>query len=539
MLEGTGVVLAAGAHDALSAKLAEEAGFDVIWASGFGISAVQALPDANILTLTETLEAVRRICDAVSVPVVADCDNGYGNAINVMRTASEFERAGAAGICIEDNEFPKRCSFYAGVRRDLVAAEEHARKIEAACSARRSADFVVIARTEALIAGLGLDEAMRRARAYAEAGADAVLVHSKEPDFAELRRFAAGWTSPVPLVAVPTTYPEVGPDELAAAGFRMAIFANQPLRAAIVAMRDALRALRESGRASSVDDRIVPLDEVYRLVGVPELKANERRFLFAGAEAPKAIILAAGFEPQLLPLTRDRPKTMLEVKGRTILERQVEALGRVGIRDVVVVRGYQKEQVTAPGVRFVDNDRYADTGELHSLLCAGAELGGPCVVLYGDIIFEAPVLEKLVRQTADVAVVVDRAFADTLRAGLPLPPGPLDLVVTETPRNGRRFVPPEGGSRVLRIGPDVRPEEAHGEFIGLAMLSAAGVRSLRDVHAELVAQRAEGLERSSVTHILQAMIDRGHPVVAVEIHKGWMEIDSFDDYRRAWAELTR
>src|SRR5215475_1475311 len=534
-----GVVLAAGAHDALSAKLAEEAGFGAIWASGFGISAVQAVPDANILTLTETLEAVRRICDAVSVPVVADCDNGYGNAINVMRTASEFERAGAAGICIEDNEFPKRCSFYAGVRRDLVPAEEHARKIEAACSARHRRDFTVIARTEALIAGLGLEEALRRAQAYAEAGADAVLVHSKEPDFSELRRFGELWTLDVPLVAVPTTYPGVGLDELSAAGFRMSIFANQPLRAAIVAMRDALRTLRETGRASSVDDRIVPLEEVYRLVGVPELKANEQRFLFAGAEPPKAIILAAGFEPQLLPLTQDRPKTMLEVKGRTILERQVEALGRVGIRDVVVVRGYKKEQVTAPGVRFVDNDRYAETGELHSLLQAEADLDGPCVVLYGDIIFEEPVLEKLVRSQADVAVVVDRAFADTLRAGLPLPPGPLDLVITETPPNGRRFVAPEGGSRVLRIGPEVTPEDAHGEFIGLAMLSATGARLLREVHAELDSSRAEGLERSSITHILQALIDRGHPVVAVEIHKGWMEIDSFDDYRRAWAEVAR
>ncbi len=543
LLERPGVVLAAGAHDALSAKLAEEAGFDAVWASGFGISAVQAVPDANILTLTETLDAVRRICDAVTIPVVADCDNGYGNAINVMRTASEFERAGAAGICIEDNEFPKRCSFYAGVRRDLVAAEEHARKIEAACSARRSSDFAVIARTEALIAGLGIDDALHRAKAYADAGADAVLVHSKERDFGELRRFADRWRvdgSPhVPLVAVPTTYAEVGLEELAAAGFRMSIFANQPLRAAIVAMRDTLLRLRETGRAASVDDRIVPLEEVYRLVGVPELKANEQRFLFAGAEAPKAVILAAGFEPQLLPLTQDRPKTMLEVKGRTILDRQIESLGRVGIRDVVVVRGYKKEQVAADGARYVDNDRFAETGELESLLCASAELSGPCVILYGDIIFEPPVLEKLVRSTADVAVVVDRAFVDTLQAGMPPPPGPLDLVVTETPPNGRRFVAPEGGSRVLRIGPEVRPEEAHGEFIGLAMLSAAGAKTLLDVHAELTAQRAEGLERSSITHIFQALIDRGHPVVAVDIHKGWMEIDSFDDYRRAWAEVAR
>src|SRR5262249_44568322 len=269
-----------------------------VWASGFGISAVQAVPDANILTLTETLDAVRRICDAVEIPVVADCDNGYGNAINVMRTVTALELAGAAGICLEDNEFPKRCSFYAGVRRDLVAPEEHARKVEAAVAARRSRDFTVIARTEALIVGLGLDEAMGRARLYAESGADAVLVHSKATDFAELAEFGARWTLAVPLVAVPTMYPDVSTAALAASGLRLAIFANQPLRAAIVAMRDVLQRMRETGKVASVEGDIVPLDEVYRLVGVPELKANEKRYLFAGPEAPKAVILAAGTDTE-------------------------------------------------------------------------------------------------------------------------------------------------------------------------------------------------------------------------------------------------
>jgi phosphoenolpyruvate phosphomutase len=530
------VVLAAGAHDALSAKLAEEAGFDAIWASGFGISAVQAVPDANILTLTETLEAVRRIVEAVAIPVVADCDNGFGNAINVMRTAAAFERAGAAGICIEDNDFPKRCSFYAGVRRDLVPADEHARKIEAACSARRDPGFVVIARTEALIAGLGMDEALGRARAYADAGADAVLVHSKAADFDELRDFARRWDRPVPLVAVPTTYPAVAAEELRAAGFRMAIFANQALRAAIVAMRDVLRDIRRAGRAAPVEARIARLEDVYALVGVEELKDNEARFL-STAGGTRAIVLAAGYEPQLMPLIQDRPKTMLDVRGRTILERQVATLRRCGIRDVVVVRGYRKERVDVPGVRFVDNDRFADTGELYSLFRAEDEIAGPVVLLYGDIIFDAAILEKLLRTGADAAVVVDRAFWDACRAGLAPPPGPLDLVVTETAPNGRRFVPPEGGSRILRIGPEVAAADAHGEFIGMAYFSAAGAQALRRVHAELQAARAEGLERASVTHLLQALVDRGEPVVAVDIHKGWMEIDSFEDYRRAWAEV--
>ena len=535
-MRGPRILLAAGAHDALSAKLAEEAGFDAIWASGFGISAVQAVPDANILTLTETLEAVRRICDAVRIPVVADCDNGYGNAINVIRTVLEFERAGAAGICIEDNDFPKRCSFYSGVRRELVPIAEHARKIEAATGARRSADFFVIARTEALIAGLGMEEALARASAYAKAGADAVLIHSKAADFAELRAFAAAWDGKVPLVAVPTTYPTVAAAELEAAGFRLAIFANQALRSAIVAMRSTLGEIRRSGRAAGVEERIARLDEVYALVGVPELKANEERYLFAGEEAPRAVILAAGFEPQLMPLIQDRPKTMLDVKGQTILERQVAALGAFGVRDVTVVRGYKKEQVVVPGVRYVDNDRYGETGELHSLFSAAHAIAGPCVVLYGDILFEPTILERLLRSTADVAVVVDRAFRDAQQAGIVPAGGPFDLVVTETPANGRRFVAPEGGSRVLRIGPDVPAAEAHGEFIGMALFSARGADRLRAVHEELQAERAEGLERASITQILQALIDRGDAVIAVDVHKGWMEVDSFEDYRRAWAE---
>ena len=245
-LQRRGLLLAAGAHDALSAKLIEQAGFDVVWASGFGVSAVHAVPDANILTLTETLDAVRRMVDAVGIPVVADCDNGYGNAINVMRTVGEFERAGAAGVCIEDNVFPKRCSFYTGVRRELVPVTEHVRKIEADKSAQRGAGFTVIARTEALIAGWGLEEALARAEAYASAGADAVLVHSKTATFDELADFARRWQLACPLVCVPTTFPSVTAGALEDAGFRMAIFANQALRAAIGAMRDVLGEMRRA-----------------------------------------------------------------------------------------------------------------------------------------------------------------------------------------------------------------------------------------------------------------------------------------------------
>src|SRR5206468_8780176 len=202
LMSRPGIIKTVGAHDALSAKLIEEAGFDAIWASGFGISAsLKCIPDGSFLTMTEQLEVTKNIVEAVSIPVIADCDTGFGNALNVMRTVQDYEKAGVAGICIEDNIFPKRCSFYAGVRRELVPTDEHVRKIQAAKAAQSDPDFVVIARTEAFIAGWGTQEALKRARAYAAAGADAVVVHSKSATFDELKDFTTAWDGACPLVA--------------------------------------------------------------------------------------------------------------------------------------------------------------------------------------------------------------------------------------------------------------------------------------------------------------------------------------------------
>ena len=540
-----GPALVLGAHDALSAKLAEEAGFDAIWASGFGISAVNALPDANILTMSETLDAVRRMSDAVHIPVIADCDNGFGNAINVMRTVAEYERAGVAGVCIEDNIFPKRCSFYAGVRRELVPVEEHARKIQAAKAARSDPDFVIIARTEAFIAGWGTQEALKRARAYAEAGADAVLVHSKSSTFDELRDFTAAWDGSCPLVAVPTTYAGITAADLASAGFKLVIFANQALRAAVKAMRAALVTLKQEGRPAAVDDRIATLPEIYELVGVPDLQANEQKFLLPGGHNATAIIIAAGFEEALLPLTEDRPKAMLEIKGQTILERQIHALNECGVKDVVVVRGYRKEQINLPNVRYYDNDRFRDTGEVVSLFLAEPEMSERFLFLYSDIIFDPAILEKLLKSQADVSIVVDRAWNDHLHTPEEMRTKKPDLVVThQPPQTGYRFLPAAEGTTLTRIGCHLSPDAADGEFIGLAMFSEEGTRLLRTVYQQSYQRfqgrsfhEAESLEKAAFTDILQEIVDRGGAVACVDIYKGWLEIDTFEDYRRAWAKV--
>ena len=541
LLAAPAPIVLAGAHDALTARLVEEAGFDGVWASGFEISASFGVPDASILTMTEMLDASRRMAAAVGVPVVADCDTGFGNAINAMRTVEAFERAGIAGLCIEDNVFPKRCSFYPGMKRLLADVDEQAMKIRAALAAREDTDFVVIARTEALIAGWGLDEALRRGRAYADAGADAILIHSNLTTADDVARFAEQWDRVTPLVCVPTTYHAATVDELARFGFKIVIFANHGLRAAIRAVQGTLGELRQARRAAAVEDRIVPLSEVYRLVGLDELKVEEHEYLPAGGESVKAVILAAGFDGRLMPLVSDRPKAMLDVKGKSILARQVDALQQSGVRHVAVVRGYKKEQVTLPNVRYYDNDAFEESGEIESLLRAGAELSGPVVVLYGDILFDRHVLDRLLESADDVTIACDRSWPDT-RAGREA--SGADLVVeSPPPRRHHRFLADERAVRVTAIGAELDPSAATAEFIGMVKLSARGCQIFGEVYRELRAQsgapvhEASSLRTAKLTDLLQEVIRRGHAVASVGVYQGWLEVDTFDDYRRAWSEV--
>ncbi len=540
-----GPVLVAGAHNPLSARLVEEAGFDAVWASGFEISASQGVPDANILSYNENLDIARSIARATSLPVIADCDSGFGNAVNVIRTVREYEDAGIAAICIEDNIFPKRCSFYSGSRRELVSPEEHAGKIRAAKAAQRDPDTMIIARTEALIAGWGESEALRRAHAYADAGADAVLIHSKSTTLDELAQAAGKWGRVTPLVIVPTIFPTASAQDCYSAGFKVVIFANHGLRSSIKAMQETLAELRRSEGIADISERLVPLEEVYRLVGVEEMNRQEKQFLPADGSRTTAIIIAAGFEPTLLPLIKDRPKAMLDIKGRTILERQIAALNDCNIKDVVVVRGYKKEAFTPTTPRYYDNDEYETTGEVSSLFCAERELHGRVIVLYADLLFDSAILEKLLRSEGDINLVVDRAWYDNRLEGRG-PERPYeDLVITDrAPNAGYRYIAGAGDPRVLRIGQQIPRDESNGEFVGMMMLTDAGCRALRDTHREAWQSDPEApfgeaprLKRAQLTDLLQHVIHRGHEVRAVEIYKGWTEIDTFEDYQLAWSNL--
>src|SRR5579863_10786726 len=268
------------AHNPLSARLAEEAGFDGIWASGFELSAAYGVPDASLLSFTTHLDMTRAIIEQVTVPLVADLDTGYGNAINVGHVAAAYARAGAASVVIEDKTFPKDTSLLAGGRQELVRVSEFQGKIAAAREAGASAGVLVIARTEALIADLGLDEALKRGMAYAEAGADLLLVHSKRKTPDEIVAFCERWNGPIPLTIVPTAYPDLTEARVRAlAKIRIVIYANHAIRAAVGAMRDVFAQIRRDGGIHNVDKQIASVEDIFDLQRVAAMKTAEKKYL--------------------------------------------------------------------------------------------------------------------------------------------------------------------------------------------------------------------------------------------------------------------
>jgi len=275
-----GLVHVMAAHSPLSARLAEEAGFDGLWASGFELSALFGLADVSLISMTQHLDMVRAMTEQCALPLVADIDTGFGNAVNVIYAIGQYERAGAAAVVIEDKTFPKVTSLIADGRQELLRVDEFRGKIRAAIATRNDPDFLIIARTEALIAGLGEQEALARAAAYEAEGADMILVHSKQKTPAEVESFVRMWTGKAPIVIVPTAYPEMNEERIKALRkIKMVIYGNHAVRAAVTAMKDVFARILKDRGIQNVDKDIVTVEEIFRLQRMDRIKADERRFL--------------------------------------------------------------------------------------------------------------------------------------------------------------------------------------------------------------------------------------------------------------------
>ena len=274
-LEEKSIVRVGGAFDAMSAKIVEVNGFDAIWAGSFAISATHALPDASIMTMTEFLDVATNMAESCKIPVIADCDTGFGGPSNVSHMIKKYENAGVAGISIEDKIFPKQNSLLKDGKQELISEKEFVAKIIAAREAKQNKDFMIIARTEALIAGMGIDEALKRAYAYENAGANAILIHSKEKDPTEIFEFSDKWKGNIPLVVVPTSYPSVSVDELISHKIKMVIYANQSLRVAYTAISRVLNEIYHTKRLTDVKQEMSSMEEIFELQKMFNIKEEE------------------------------------------------------------------------------------------------------------------------------------------------------------------------------------------------------------------------------------------------------------------------
>ena len=274
-LESKSILKVGGAFDAMSAKLVEINGFDAIWAGSFAISATHALPDASILTMTEFLYSACNMEAACNIPIIADCDTGFGGPSNVSHMVKKYEKSGIAAICIEDKTFPKKNSFLENSKQELLSEKEFVAKIIAAKEAKENPNFMLIARTEALISGMGIKEAIKRANAYEKAGADAILIHSKQNTPDEIFEFSESWGGTLPLVVVPTSYPTVRLDELISHRIKMIIYANQTLRVTHAVISKLLKQLKNSASISDVSEDMSSMKEIFQLQETYKIKKQE------------------------------------------------------------------------------------------------------------------------------------------------------------------------------------------------------------------------------------------------------------------------
>ena len=506
------------AHNGVSARIVEEAGFGGIWASSLSISASLGVRDNNEASWTQILEILDFMNDAAGVPILFDGDTGYGNFNNVRRLVKKLEQLGIAGICIEDKIFPKTNSFLRSDTQPLAAIDEFCGRIKAACDIRRDKDFMIVARTEAFIAGYGLDEAVTRASAYKDAGADAILVHSKKNNHSDIEAFMNAWNNQLPVIIAPTKYYSTPADIFKDLNISLVIWANHMIRAAVSNMQKIAARVYMDKSLISVEDKIVPVAELFRLQGDEELREAEKKYLPAAGKNYNAVILAAS-RGNLGELTESIPKTLIHIEGKPILFNIIDNFNQTGIKDISVVRGFAKNKISAQNVKFIDNDDYSDTSELYSLFLALGEIGENTIICYGDIVFKSFILTELIDDVNDIVIVADADFEFDTNACC-------DYVKTDTAYSKKLY---SQNAKFIMISSLLPLDEINGEFIGLIKASGEGARAMRE-HIKLMSARPD-FKKLTMHDLLNELAAR-RPVFVKYIKGFWLNVNNIIDLQK-------
>jgi phosphoenolpyruvate phosphomutase len=512
------------AHNGLAAKIVEETGFKGIWGSGLALSAQHAVRDNNELSWTQVVNILEFMSDATNIPILLDGDTGYGDFNNMRRLVHKLEQRDIAGVCIEDKLFPKTNSFIQGEQQELEDIETFCGKIQAGKDAQSDDDFCIVARVEAFIAGWGLEEALKRGEAYRQAGADAILIHSKlsRPD--EILAFAKEWANRCPLVIVPTKFYSTQTEVFRQHQVSLVIWANHLIRANITAMQNTARTIFESESLVDVEGRVATVPEIFRLQGADELLEAEKIYARSARHDASAIILAASRGRGMDELTLDKPKVMIPVAGQTVLRRLVDKFKLQGINEITVVGGYKSEAINTQGVSVVLNDQWESSDELVSLSCALDAAAEDTVLLYGDLLFRSYILNTLMDWDSELLVVVDSSPLDDAKGNKN------DLAYCSASDDRAMYQQKVSLDRIS-TEPQWEGRRPDGRWIGMLRASGAGKAHLLQALSQL--QTEKSFETKAVPDLINRLVENGHAPQVQYISGHWMDINNLDDLQRA------
>ena len=513
------------AHNGISAKIAEESGFKGLWAGGLAIAAQYGVRDSNEASWTQVLEVLEFMADATSIPIMLDGDTGYGNFNNVRRLVQKLEQRGIAAVCIEDKLYPKTNSFIDGNKQELANIDEFCSRIKAGKDAQKDDEFSIITRVEAFISGWGLGEAIKRAEAYHEAGSDGILIHSARSEPSEIIAFKNEWGDRLPVIIVPTKYYSTPTEIFSQVGISMAIWANHMIRSSIESMQQTAASIIQKKSVVALEDKIASVSEIFRLQGVSELLEAEEMYLPKKQQATSAIILAASRGSAMGSLTEERPKAMLKVKERPILSHIVDVYNSHGIKDITVVRGFQKDAIDLPQLSYADNDNFSKTSELVSFEKALLEVDPvqDLFVSFGDVLFKPYLLQLMDDFQDEVVIVVDTQWQDSVNKERAA-----DYVHCSEPHSRDSY----SHEIFLKDSKeDMDPNMIHGEWMGVVKFSNKMVPALKQAMQKL--KVSSDFDVAKFHDLFSFLVSEGHNIRIVYTTGHWLDIDTLEDLLEA------
>ena len=530
IIKNKGHAIGLEAHSGLSGLVTEKLDFDFIWESSLTDSASKGLPDASIVGNESRIHTIDEILNVTTKPMIVDGDTG-GDEDNFRFLIKRLENQGVSAVIVEDKIFPKRNSFGGTVGAGMEDPNIFSKKLEVGMKTKSTNDFLIIARLESLIAGLGMNETMMRAEKYINAGVDGIMIHSKLKEPSEVLEFIPKFEKLCTklgkrpyLIAVPTTYNTISDDELINSGVDIIIHANHLLRAAYKSMLETASLISNSRRSYESDSDIASVKEIFSAVGYDKIIERDKE------KSPNisALIVSAGDHK-----INNTQRSLNKISDKPLINHQIETFKKSGIDKIKITVNNLSEfdpfldkDINAIEIKDIEQNQM-----LNSIMTGIENIEGPAIITYGDILFNNKIISGLVSNENDIVIAVDSSFKyhkhDIDKK--------LELVSYVNPDNkiSRRKLRMTDTFEVKKISKNLNIEEAQSEFFGLAYFSKNGISELKSCYEEIKKDKTS----SVFIDILNFMVKKEIKVSCNEFDGGWIELHTENDFKLAEKEL--